>query len=192
MLLGHKHVGMCLWSVKSFLYHTGRKYSIVLHDDGSLTESDVETLEKHLVNVRIINKEFADAAVKEKISAFPNITEFRFSNEETINHRGQYNKYIMSLILLDINLLSSASKRMVMDADVLFFKTPHLLMDWIENPDDTRSLYSVEAFKPYRNSKSELCFTRRTQPGFNSGLLCLHEDVFDLAHLENWITTHKG
>lgn len=191
MLLGHRHVGMCLWAVKSFLHFTGKRYQIVLHEDGSLTEEDIATLEKHLINVTIIKKNHADEAIKKLVGDLPNTSAFRFSYAETTNHRGSYNLYIMSLILFDMNMLSKASKRIILDADVLFFKRPDQLIDWIENSDDTRCLYSVEAFSPYKNEKHELCFGPRTPPAFNSGLLCLHESVFDLAYLETWIGNNK-
>lgn len=191
MLLGHRHVGMCLWSVKSLLHVAGRKYKVVLHDDGSLTARDLDTLKKHLINVRIFGKAIADENLRERLTDFPNSLEFRFSSKETANHRGQYNMFIMSLILFDYNLLTEASKILLLDADVLFFKKPKEIMDWVDDPEDTRTLYSVEAFSPYRNERNELCFGPKTPRTLNSGLICLHKSVFDLEAIEGWIGANK-
>ncbi|MEQ6341742.1 MAG: hypothetical protein M3A44_08840 [Gammaproteobacteria bacterium] len=194
-LLGHKHVGMCLWSVKSFLHYSGKKYTVVLHDDGSLTDDDVETLKKHLINAKVVRKAVADALIKEQIINLPNCYEYRFSSKETSDHRGiNYNMLIFSIRLFDFNLLSNTIKTLVLDADVLFFKEPREIIDWAEDPKDSNSLYSVEQYVPLRNTRNEIIDFERKTPiptDANAGLLCLDKRAFKLEIIENWIGTNK-
>ena len=194
-LLGHKHVGMCLWSVKSFLHYSGKNYNVVLHDDGSLTDDDIETISKHLINVHIVRKTEADGLIREQLVNLPNCYEYRYTSKETSDHRGtKYNMRIFSIRLFDFNLISKASKTLVLDADVLFFKEPREIVEWAEDPNDRGSLFSIEQYKPKWNSRNEIVGYEHKNPpptDANAGLLCLDKNAFSLDIIENWIGTHK-
>ena len=176
-LLGHNHVGMVLWSVKSLLHQAGKKYTVVLHDDGSLTDSDIATLGKHLINARIVRKSTADELIQERVVGLPNCQEYRFTSKQTSDHRGiKYDMHIFSVRLFDFNLISNATKTLVLDADVLFFKEPREIIEWAEDKEDRNAPYSVEQYVPRRNSRNgiidyELKSPRPTDA--NAGLLCL-------------------
>lgn len=195
-LLGHKHVGMLLWSVKSFLHHAGRKYTVVLHDDGSLTESDIRILKEHLINAKIVRKSAADNLIDERIMGLPNCHEYRFTSKETSDHRGiKYDMHIFSVRLFDFNLISNATKTLVLDADVLFFKEPREIIEWAEDVEDRNSLFSVEQYVPIRNSRNEIIDYERKIPrptDANAGLLCFDKRAFSLDAIEKWIGANKG
>jgi hypothetical protein len=193
MLIGKRHVGMCLWAIKSFLHFSGQRYHVVLHDDGTLRQEDISTLSEHLPNARVIRRVDADKEMADKLADYPLCKTFRFSVVETANHRGQkYNMFIMSLILLDINLLSDAEKIMVLDADVLFFKKPVELINWINDQNDNSSLFSVERFRPYRDKKNRLQFDLKPSETLNSGLLCYNpKTILDLPTLEKWVSENR-
>lgn len=196
MLLGHQHVGMCLWSIKSFLHYANIPFIVVLHDDGSLTKSDILRLKEHLVNAKVIRKLDADDLIKEKLTHLSNCLEYRFTFKKTSDHRGtKYNVRIFSLRLFDFNLISSASKILVLDADVLFFKEPREIIEWAIEPGDNNSLYSVEQYLPVRNIKNEIIEFKRKAPtptAANAGLLCFDKRAFDLDTIDNWIGSRKG
>lgn len=191
VLLGHKHVGMTLWCVKSLLHHSGRKYSVVLHEDGSLTDSDVSVLEKHLINAKIIRRPAADEAMRRKLAHLPNAMKYRFSPKETSDHRGvKYDMHVFALRLFDFNLLTEATKILVLDCDVLFFKRPQQIMHWAEDTDRRGSLYSIEQYVPVRDVRNEIIEFRYKNPqpvDANAGLLCLDKRIYDLDAIEAWI-----
>jgi hypothetical protein len=192
MLLGHLHVGMCLWSVKSFLHCSGKKYTVVLHDDGSLTDVDIATLQEHLVGARVMQKAVADRLVRESIGNFSNCCEYRFTAKETSDHRGEkYNMLIFAIRLFDFNLISNARKTLVLDADVLFFREPREIIEWAEDPADRNSLYSVEQYVPVRNERNEIVDYQRKMPTPNAGLLCFDKRAFDLGAIDAWIGAKK-
>ncbi len=195
VLLGHRHVGMTLWCVKSLLHHSGRKYFVVLHEDGSLTEQDIATLKQHLINVRVVRKTEADELIRETIKHLPNCRDYRFSPKETSDHRGiKYNMHIFALRLFDFNLLSNASKTMVLDCDVLFFAPPLEIMEWAEAPEDRNSLFSIEQYIPKRNSRYEVIGFEKKNPlptDANAGLLCLDKRAYKLEFIEDWIAKNR-
>lgn len=188
-LLGHRHVGMGLWSLKSLVKAADAGLGVVVHDDGSLTSEDLTLLRRHLPGLRIIPRAEADAAMRGKLAAYPACTSFRFGEVMVGNHRGQrYNMFIMSLILFDMNLLTEADKIIILDADVLFFRRPDLVAGWASDPADTRTLYSVEGYKPTRERDGSLSFGPKAARTLNSGLLCLtRSQVYDLARIEEWV-----
>jgi len=184
---------MCLWSVKSFLHYSGKNYNVVLHDDGSLTDADVETISKHLINVKIVRKTEADSLIRDKLINLPNCYEYRYSSKETSDHREtKYNMRIFSIRLFDFNLISKASKTLVLDADVLFFKEPREIVEWAEEPKNSHNLFSVDQYKPIRNSRNEVVgYEHKNPTDANAGLLCLDKSAFSLDIIENWIGAHK-
>jgi hypothetical protein len=187
-LLGHRHIGMGLWSLKSLLSATQLPLGVTIHSDGSLTADDVEFAQHHIPGVRVIAREDADAAMKERLHDLPACSSFRFGEVPVTNHRGQsYNMFIMALILFDIPLLSRADKVMILDADVLFFKPSPELSGWVE-PGNRQTFYSVEGFRPIRQPDGSFEYGQKVARTLNSGLLCLTKSqVYDLAKVEEWV-----
>ncbi len=195
MLLGRKHVGMCLWAVKSFLNATNTPFVVVLHDDGSLTDADTAKLKAHLIDVRVVHKKEADDIMRKKLAPYPNCLEYRFTSKSTSDHRGtEYNMRIFSIRLFDFNLMSNATKTLVLDADVLFFKEPREIVDWAPSASDGVSLYSVEQYRPVRNVRGAIVGFERKSPtptDANAGLLCFDKQAFDLDSINAWIGEHR-
>lgn len=195
ILLGHKHVGMALWCVKSLLHYAKRKYRVVLHDDGSLTDRDAENLRQHLINSRIIRRSEADELMREKLGHLPNCSQYRFLPLETTDHRGQkYNMRIFAIRLFDFNLVSGATKTFVLDADILFFRKPLEIMEWGENSSYINSLHSVEQYAPKKNARKQIIGYERKFPTptwANAGMLCFDKRDYDLELIEEWISRDK-
>ena len=188
-LLGHRHVGMGLWSLKSLLATADVGLGAVIHDDGSLTDEDIRLMQEQLPGVRIIPRVEADVQVRTRLEGYPACKSFRFGEVLVSNHRGQtYNMFIMSLILFDMNLLTDCDKIIILDADVLFFRRPDIIADWVRDAADRRTLYSVEAYKPKREADGSLSFGPKAARTLNSGLLCLTKSaVYDLEKIEDWV-----
>lgn len=194
-LLGHKHVTMCLWAIKSFLHCTGKKYSVYLHDDGSLTQEDAELLEKHLVGVKIMRRDYVNALMDKELQGFEHCREYRFCSRETSDHRGtNYNMLIFALRLFDFNFVSKANKIFILDADVLFFNRPTEIMEWAEAEGDGSCLYTVEQYLPVWNSHYEIERFECKDPlptDLNAGILCFDKRAYDLKIVDEWIGANK-
>ena len=188
ILLGKRHVGMSLWAIKSVLHWAGKAYTVVLHDDGSLTDEHVKIINQHLVNAKVIRRADADALMAEKLVGCPNAYGYRFSRLGSANPNGKAS--VFSLKLLDFSLLSNARKILVLDSDVLFFKRPDAIIDWVNDPADIDCLYCFELYVPIRNARNKIIrFEQKpvVPLGFNSGLICFERSAFDLAALDEWL-----
>ncbi|MDD5390170.1 MAG: hypothetical protein PHD37_12540 [Gallionellaceae bacterium] len=191
-LLGTRHVGMCLWAVKSFLHCAGKRYAVVLHDDGSLTDGDIAKLQRHLVGVRIFRKPEADSLIAPRVANYSHVFKYRFGQLGETDWGRRMS--IFSLKLIDFNLLENASKVLVLDTDVLFFKRPDEIIAWIDDKNTRETLYCHEYYRPVLNAnQSVVGFARKEEAplGFNSGLICLDQGAFDLPVFEDWLEKNK-
>ena len=191
-LLGHRHVGMCLWSIKSLLHHANQGYSVVLHDDGSLDDADVNKLDRHLPGMRLFRKPEADRLMQKKVARYPLVSRYRFGELGQTDWGRRMS--IFSLKLLDFSLLSDAAKILVLDTDVLFFHRPDALIHWVEDIENHETLYCQEVYCPRLNhSRKVVGFERKDEIpfGFNSGLICLDRNVMDLDRLDAWLERNR-
>lgn len=191
-LLGKRHVGMCLWSIKSFLHFSDRQYAVVLHDDGSLTDKDIRKLEYHLINVKVIRKRLADEQIVNRIKPYANVLKYRFG--ELAQTAWGKRMSIFSLKLIDFNLLAQTSKILVLDTDVLFFKKPDDIIHWMEDASRNECLYAYDEYTPIRDARHKLVgFEKKAEPQcyFNSGLICFNGSAFNLPVLDDWLGNHK-
>ncbi len=182
---------MCLYAVKSFLHHSGKAFSVVLHDDGSLTSKDIASLRRHLVGVNIIKKVTADNAIARMIYQYSYVHGYRYGT--FVKSEVGRKISIFALKLIDFSLFSNAAKILVLDTDVLFFKRPDEIVQWIEATANKDCLYSYEEYHLKKDSMGALDFQKKIGPqcGFNSGLICLDRSAFSLPILDDWLKINK-
>lgn len=187
-LLGTRHVGMCLWAVKSFMAGTGQPHAVVLHDDGTLTARDVAKLHAHLPGVRVILRSEADRLVEPHLARHPHLRAYRFATLGRTDWGRRMS--VFSLKLLDFTLLGTARKILALDTDVLFFRRPQEIIDWIGDDGPGSTLYCFEDYRPTFHAGHLLTgFEPIQEPRcyFNSGLICIDRQVLDFDRLDDWI-----
>lgn len=117
-------------SLYSFLHFSGLNPSaIIIHDDGSLDDNDKRVLVSKFSNLQVISRETAD----EKIV---NLLE----SERAKLYRKNGHPLILKLV--DIFILSSAPKVMILDSDVLFFKQPGEIIQFVKSSSGLDALIS--------------------------------------------------
>ena len=112
-------------SIGSFLFHSKLCPKIVIHSDGSMDEKMIFALKGKFSNLEVITPDQAEKLI-EKL----NIPE--------INKKYRKSKNIFLMRFVDIPYLSRGKKVMVMGDDVLFFKQPQEIIDFVngETPYD--------------------------------------------------------
>src|SRR5665213_443165 len=128
-----------VWALKSFYFYSKRKYSLCIHDDGTLGSEEVSILRNHFPGVRLILRAEADRTLEQALAAYPRCLEFRRSNH-------------LSPKVFDFAQYLNAPRMMLLDSDILFFAEPAELLRRIEDPKyklnsvnpDISSAYTVE------------------------------------------------
>ena len=139
MLCGHRDADMGVWSSWSLMRHIADQATLVVHSDGSLTESDERMWRKVIPQMEVIPRQVADERVHELLSEkAPNVVKWR-SNYKT------------SPQLIDTHLFGSSRSIIVMDSDVIVFRKPEELMKYASSEEnrfswcvDGRDSYSAD------------------------------------------------
>ncbi|TAE60370.1 MAG: hypothetical protein EAZ76_03905 [Nostocales cyanobacterium] len=166
-----------IWTLKSFYHFSQRQYSLCIHDDGTLTEDNIKTLQYHFPQARIIDRNKADVKVLPLLSSYPHCLDFRKTNQ-------------LSLKVFDFALYLQSEKLLLLDSDILFFAEPTELLNRIENPSykfnsfnrDLKSAYTVDA----ETVKNSLDFDLTAR--VNSGLGLIHKESLDLKWIEKFLS----
>ncbi len=146
---------------------------LVLHDDGTLTDQDVESLTKALPVAEIFRRRRADEIMQEELRRYPACARFRSEN-------------VLALKLFDVALTSSDADIRYCDTDVLFFRGTSNLFEQTQGGPaavfmrDSNHAYSA---RPWHLLGSN---AMRLPQYVNSGLFMFRRDRFDLEFLE-WL-----
>ncbi|MBP9822431.1 MAG: hypothetical protein KBC81_03255 [Candidatus Pacebacteria bacterium] len=170
MLCQEPDVQMIEWSIRSFLKHTGFYPKFIIHDDGTMTQRSGRILEERFSSVEVIFKSEA----RKRLQTKPGYTSLVKKFDE------QGNK--VSLQLIDCYLLSNTEKVVLLDGDVLFFKKPIELIDFINGKTSFDAMvskqygsYDLKVKKEY----SEKYHLEDRQAGLmNPGLISINKSAF--------------
>lgn len=122
---------MSIWSLRSFLYHSGLRPKIVIHSDGTIDGKSARILQEKFSGLEVISREKADNYIFSRSDISEKVKKLRRAKNNLL------------LKLIDIPLLSHGKKTMIMGDDVLFYSKPKEIIDFIEG----RVSYAVLASK---------------------------------------------
>ncbi len=174
-LLCHAHVDMYLWSVFTFQHFVGVALPVVVHDDGTLTESDLRLLESRVHGIRIISRTEADAQASELLKDKPRCLEYRSQTP-------------FGPKLFDYNLMHRGRATIHLDSDVIFLSDASRLREIIHAVPH-RFHYNSEKRNPSYNDEA-LGLSPRFGPcagDINAGLMYHPRAFATLDELETCV-----
>jgi hypothetical protein len=170
-LVSHRHTYNYILEIKSFLRYYN-DVTVIVHDGGdddSLTEEDKRTLKKHIKNITIIDRDYADVKINKILDHYPNCRRYR-------------DEYVTALQLFDYTLLSESNKIVSLDSDILFFKKPDTLIDWLHDGKEIIYFWEQEPHGT-REFLAKINLDDCYVP-MNIGLLCFYKDTLNLDLIE--------
>lgn len=164
----------CLWTIAR---HTGRPVAPVIYDDGTLLPTQQVRLAELFPTARFIPRDTSIERLETHLPAarYPFLRE-RWQNYPNIRK------------LIDPHLAQSGWK-LVIDSDLLFFRRPELLVNWLDAP--AHPLHAVDCLTSYGYSR-ELMRSLAGHPIaelVNVGLTGLNSSELDWDRLEHWTRT---
>ncbi len=163
----------CAWT---FARHSGRPVRLELLDDGSLLPRHVALCERVFpAAVTTLTREEAETRLDDVLPAgtFPTLRERRL--------------YYPNLRKLTDVHVGREGRRLVLDSDMLFYRRPDFLLDWIDDPA-IRPLHMIDHEESYgfpRESMEELCGATLAEC-LNVGICGLASESIDWVALERW------
>lgn len=124
MVLSQAGLLMGQLTLRSLEFHSGFSWAPVLHDDGTLTDRDVEEIKRNFPDATIIRRAEADDALHEALTDFPICRENR-------------KKHPWFLKVFDTRHFAPHDRYIVIDSDIVFFKRPDFILEWMEAQPDT-------------------------------------------------------
>lgn len=124
------------WALKSFLHFSKLCPNIIVHDDGSFNKKLASVLESKFANLRVLFRTEADQLIKD----YPGLP------DDIRKYRDRGHTVVMEFF--DLFLLSNAKKVMICDSDLLFFKRPAEIIDFINGESQFDALISCH-YKTY-------------------------------------------
>lgn len=175
----HLMTGRRFWCQTVFCLHSFARAARItvraeLYDDGTIDGACAGRLRRLGAGVRI----HAAADLREKLDQHLPAEKFPVLRERWL-HYPNIRK------LIDAHL-GSAGWKLVLDSDLLFFRSPGLLLDWLAAPD--RLLHAVDCAESYGYSRPllERLAGAALPSRVNVGVCGLRSDELDWAELECW------
>lgn len=176
MVISQRMLEMGMLTLRSLEYHTGRCWAPIIHDDGSLTDRDVEILSGHFPDARVIRRADANRELDEVLAAHP-------ASRES---RSKHNWFLKNF---DTWHFAPHDRYIVIDSDIVFFRRPDKMMKWIEEGEDSVWLME-DTNEKYAMPREEI----EAIMGFplwrkvNSGLDLMPKASFDLDLAEKFLS----
>jgi hypothetical protein len=118
ILTGKNDWLLTAWALASFFHFTEQTWNVVIHDDGTLPSDARTELKRLFKSCRIIGRDDADAKMDKVLAVFPLCHDYR-------------NKHPLALKIFDMAQFCEGERLIVLDSDVLFFRHPREIMDWV-------------------------------------------------------------
>lgn len=175
-LLTSRRDWLCaVWTLASLVHFTERRWSIVVHDDGTLPQEARQAFTRIFANLRIIARPDADRIVEARLAEFPRCLAYRRS-------------HALALKLFDCPLLAEASRILLLDSDILFFRRPDEVLDWVDR-GEAESFFNPDFQDAYTITRehAESRWGVKLWPQVNTGLSLLPPSIVDLEWCEKWL-----
>ena len=176
-LTGRRFWYQTCFCMHSMIQHSDIGLRPVISDDGTLGQKYADKIRRVFPDARIIFAGEAEARLDDHLPRhkFPTLRQRRLSLP-------------LMRKLMDIHGGSSGWK-LFLDSDMLFFKRPAFLLEWLQTP--TRPCHMVDVGEAY--GYSARLMTSLTQAAIperlNSGICGLKSDELDWERLEFWCKT---
>jgi hypothetical protein len=166
-----------VWTLKSFYVASGRRYALCIHEDGTLTDSELAALMEHFPDARIIRRAVADASLAEVLRGFPGSRSFRNTN-------------LLAPKVFDFIAFLESERMGLFDSDLLFFAEPTVYLQRVEDPTYRQNTFNADCGDVY-TAEPEVVrerFEHQLVPRVNSGFGLVHRDSIRLDWLEEFLT----
>ncbi len=154
-----------IWALKSFYVASGRRYALCIHEDGSVGNTEIRSLQEHFPDARVIRRDVADAKLGKRLRDFPRSLSFRNTN-------------LLAPKIFDFAAFLDSDRMALFDSDLLFFTEPTVYLERVENPGYGRNTFNSDLSTAYTVEPEGICLQigHYLQPRVNSGLGLVHRN----------------
>ena len=177
LLTSLQDYNLALWMLASLHEASQLRWTVVLHNDGSLMGRDLECFREIFYGTIIHHRSEMDDRMADVLTKYPRCRDYR-------------NRMPHGLKCFDIPEVCESPKYLMIDPDVLFFKKPLEILQWAENLADSSCWFNKDFQEPSPLPPAQAMadFGVPLWPCVNTGLCLLQRDVVrDLDSMEKWL-----
>src|SRR6185312_14095813 len=169
-----------IWSLKSFYAASDRRYALCIHEDGSLDQFAVSSLQRHFPAARIIRRQEADQRLAHELRDFPRSSQFRKTN-------------LLSLNVFDFIAYLQADRMVLFDSDLLFFDEPAAYLSRLEDGNYRLNAFNADCDSAYTIDAEavQARFGYELLARVNSGFGIVHRDSMKLEWIEEYLAVPR-
>jgi hypothetical protein len=177
-MMGHKHLALATRCLGSLVRAHDGQASVIVHEDGSVTEEDRIEFERVVPNSSFVLKSRADGPVNEFLARYPACRKLR-------------DNLVFGLKIFDIQILELGEHLAYSDCDILFLKRVSGLFTPPPDPE-AGGIFMYDPLQAYCLRSTQLLVTSglRLADRLNGGLLYFRRSAFDWDLVE-WFLSHE-
>ncbi len=173
ILTSHRDVVMAVWALASWYAVSSVIGELYIHDDGSLTESDKETLQRLFVGVHMVSTKDFVPVYADSLRPHEILQKFRSTHVD----------YFSFKKIIDPFFASEKSIHLIVDSDIL----------WFSHPDELASCIADNATHScMQENNGELSIETKSgtsRSTYNAGIVLYAKNNFDIPTLEHFFET---
>jgi hypothetical protein len=171
-LTGVRFFHQTIFCARSFEWACGRHVRLEIHGDGTLDDALATLFRRALPHVTIVTAADTEARLDRVLPAS------QFPLLRTLRHQ-----HPLMRKLVDLHAGATGAS-LYLDSDMLFFRPPAVLRDWLARPTGEWFMHQAEDALVGDRAQLERTLGNPLATGANSGILALQEDGFDWPALE--------
>ncbi|MGA1123526.1 MAG: hypothetical protein ACO3YO_02930 [Chthoniobacterales bacterium] len=171
------HAG--LLAAVSWEHHSGRRWRFFIHEDGTLDNEARNRIRAVLPDVRLVPRDESDEKLQIVLQNHP----------RCLAQRTQHNLFLK---FTDFAAFAPGPRFLVLDSDVIFFRPPTEVLEWVDGGSDT--------YHYNEDTKEKFCIPRpyleealgvTMWPRFNSGLVLAPKAAIDWELAERLLSVFE-
>jgi len=174
-LTGEKYWYQSCFCAYSFINNVEEDIKPYFYDDGTLVKKYIDEIKRIFPTCKIINKD----KIEKDLDCFLPENEFPYL---------RYFRIEKPLLrkLTDI-YIGSNDWKLFLDSDMLFFKNPEFLINWLKNPEYPCYMIDVKDSYGYSFKQMEIITNQKIPNLVNIGIMGFKSDDIDWYILEKWL-----
>lgn len=175
-LTGRKYLYQTLFCIKSLDKCSDTKFKFILVDDGSFDEKLISHIKEKLIGAEVITTETINKNLEKKlpVAQFP-----------LLHYKRKIYPHIKKLT--DIHSISDNNWKLVLDSDMLFWKDPKEITNWLNNPTCPIYMLDIQESYGYTTKLMKDICKKEIPKKLNVGIIGLNSASINWTDIENWI-----
>lgn len=181
-IVSHEVLPCYILMAKSLQYFCRISALFVVHDDGSLTVEDFDYLKEQLPSVLLLTFKHSTSVMKKVLKEYPCLLRYRIKK-----HKNRINL----ITTIDIPYFTNSEYVFYIDGDILFFKNPKKICEWLINKNKRIEILYMKDHSNFYVLSEKKCrevFSVGYLKKFNMGILCYHRKLFDLKSINEYFS----